>query len=971
MVTALTDPEIVAVYVPPAYVSSYIGTSGALKPDDTQRQLIGKIYARGGTHALLYSFDGTISVNTFSAAAKTHLLKFAQLAGEWGIRLVIPIGNINTNKISAIEDFNNNVATAPEEKIYWITEDEWWNSSYTDFLRVKSTLTAKHASVLASGGESWAYEGHCKRNGDDYPDDVGLSNVVAAGATTNCTTASAHNFTNGQTVRLTSVTGFAANPSGTFVITLTGTTTFSITHTAGAGTYGGGATVNGVYVGTSELQELQSLLDIHAIHFYQLKPGYSYGMVRFRDFTAAVDVIAIVSLESTTFVPPQGNNFEGNFEAGMDAAGVVLYPVKGYPEMYQYIAIDTNALGYTPAQSASTPRYFNADVDADVVSFVTLRGIAIFHLGFEDGRPVKDGITMMVFPGPDQSYPSTSGNISIPGSYAYDDWLPAATPITYAWTVLVKPAGATVSFDNPAILHPVLTFNCLLGGTYTVQLTATKGGVTEVVTFDLVTAGPSGFAPVADFTSNVFSICEGDTVNFFDTSTNTPTSWAWSFPGSTTPTSIAHNPSGITYPVAGTYPVTLTATNASGSDVEIKSAYIIVNVPGAGGCSGGVIPPVANFDTANPSPCAGNAINFRDLSSNTPVTWAWIFTGASPSTSTAQNPSGIVYPTPGTYDVSLTVTNAAGVNLKTRAGYINVMTCSGGGGGPTPPSFAIFEIRGPRTLGAQITGTWTLYTNLIGNYRYTWYLNGQQIAYLAESVTLSNLHNGDVLTVRVENLDAAYGSWTQVMTPPFIVNIISRPALPTIYPGGTVELPPGGFVILSSNSPLKNRWSNGQYTPSIMVTQPGTYCVEAIDQYGNSSGTTCVVVVRRASVILADLPPRVGADASAPSVEGGAQPEDIGSVNLRTDNPYSTGFVINYGDSLSSMNRKKIRYKADRKDQWHVVTIDNTIWDISMQYYKDSKWYWVIMDVNNLENCFELPVGTTILIPDLIKLRLK
>jgi hypothetical protein len=69
------------------------------------------------------------------------------------------------------------------------------------------------------------------------------------------------------------------------------------------------------------------------------------------------------------------------------------------------------------------------------------------------------------------------------------------------------------------------------------------------------------------------SISAGSTVQFTDASTNTPTSWLWNFGDATTST--LQNPT-KTYSTPGTYTVTLTATNASGSDGETKSGYIVV-----------------------------------------------------------------------------------------------------------------------------------------------------------------------------------------------------------------------------------------------------------------------------------------------------------------------------------------------------------------------------------------------------------
>lgn len=70
------------------------------------------------------------------------------------------------------------------------------------------------------------------------------------------------------------------------------------------------------------------------------------------------------------------------------------------------------------------------------------------------------------------------------------------------------------------------------------------------------------------------AIAAGSTVQFTDTSTNSPTSWLWNFGDSTTST--AQNPT-KTYSTPGTYTVTLTATNAGGSDGETKTGYIVVS----------------------------------------------------------------------------------------------------------------------------------------------------------------------------------------------------------------------------------------------------------------------------------------------------------------------------------------------------------------------------------------------------------
>ncbi|MBI4649631.1 MAG: PKD domain-containing protein, partial [Bacteroidia bacterium] len=71
---------------------------------------------------------------------------------------------------------------------------------------------------------------------------------------------------------------------------------------------------------------------------------------------------------------------------------------------------------------------------------------------------------------------------------------------------------------------------------------------------------------------------------------------------------------------------------------------------------------------------AENSVSFTDLSSSVaPITsWQWTFTGGTPASSTQQNPV-ITYNTPGTYNVSLTVSDGTENDNETKTGYITVL----------------------------------------------------------------------------------------------------------------------------------------------------------------------------------------------------------------------------------------------------------------------------------------------------------
>ena len=80
-------------------------------------------------------------------------------------------------------------------------------------------------------------------------------------------------------------------------------------------------------------------------------------------------------------------------------------------------------------------------------------------------------------------------------------------------------------------------------------------------------------APDVSFTADVMQGTVPLTVQFTDTSENSPTSWLWSFGDGVSST--LQNPS-HTYSESGTYTVRLTAANGEGSNTVTRSGYILV-----------------------------------------------------------------------------------------------------------------------------------------------------------------------------------------------------------------------------------------------------------------------------------------------------------------------------------------------------------------------------------------------------------
>jgi PKD repeat protein len=95
------------------------------------------------------------------------------------------------------------------------------------------------------------------------------------------------------------------------------------------------------------------------------------------------------------------------------------------------------------------------------------------------------------------------------------------------------------------------------------------------------------------------------------------------------------------------------------------------NLSDGGNCCaappGAPTPPVAGFSISDDVICAGECIDFTDMSTNAPTSWLWDFTPNQPGSSTDQNPTGICFTAPGVYQVTLTATNADGSDDITQA----------------------------------------------------------------------------------------------------------------------------------------------------------------------------------------------------------------------------------------------------------------------------------------------------------------
>ena len=210
--------------------------------------------------------------------------------------------------------------------------------------------------------------------------------------------------------------------------------------------------------------------------------------------------------------------------------------------------------------------------------------------------------------------------------------------------------GNTSTAQNP--MHTYMS-----SGIFTVSLTTSNAlGMNTVAVANTVAV--DFIPPIANFAASITGGLSPLPVTFSDTSIDgVPTTWLWDFGDGNTSTS--QNPT-HTYISSGFYTVSMTATNAYGTDTLIQTNLIAVDF----------IPPLAGFSATPTTGASLYVVTFTDESTaGTATSWFWSFGDG--SVSSLQNPAHI-YTVAGTYSVTLTASNAYGSNVLTLFNYIEV-----------------------------------------------------------------------------------------------------------------------------------------------------------------------------------------------------------------------------------------------------------------------------------------------------------
>ena len=388
------------------------------------------------------------------------------------------------------------------------------------------------------------------------------------------------------------------------------------------------------------------------------------------------------------------------------------------------------------------------------------------------------------------------------GSQNYDSliiW--ASTDCGASWTRIWQEGGSQMATaaDNQNEFTPgsgdwksvSINLNSFIGSsTLQIQFHAYSFWGNNLYIDDInISGGSSSTPPTATFTGSPTTICTGNSVSFTDQSTNSPSSWSWTFNGGTPSSSSSQNPT-IIYNTPGTYSVSLTVSNSGGNDTETISSYITVN---AG--------PNSSITTTNASCngiCDGSAT--ASVSGGTPpYTYYW-------DTNPVQNTATISGVCAGTYNYS--IADATGC---TSTGSITITE---------PNSINITASTTNASCGASDGSATASCSGGSSPYTYQWDDPGNQ-----NSSSANGLAAG-VYTVTVTDANGCSNtssvSVNNVGAPTLSVNSIDVLCNGNSDGQATV-VPTGG------TGPYNISWSNGQTTSTATNLSAGTYSVMVTD----------------------------------------------------------------------------------------------------------------------------------------------
>jgi gliding motility-associated-like protein len=386
----------------------------------------------------------------------------------------------------------------------------------------------------------------------------------------------------------------------------------------------------------------------------------------------------------------------------------------------------------------------------------------------------------------------------------------ASNATSYIWTVSGAGNGAGGSADTSLI-----SWSSIFSGTAQVCVQAVGCGTSPIVCA-LVDVLPAVGLPITPIGAS--PICQNAANSLFVSSASNASDYTWSVTGAGN--TITNNNDSVTVDwdpaFTGTAQICVTSTGCSS-----PQGPVCFNVT--------VDPTVALPSTPSGTQirCVGAGTDLYTSSAAGATSYTWIL-----------DP-----PAAGTISPGGTVTwNAL------YSGTANVGVIANGCNGPSDTTFLAVNITGPvgnpsipsglatRCQGGGSDPYTTTATNATS---YVWSVTPPAAGSIAgtsgtETVNWDPAYNGtaSVCVVAV----GCNGNSSQVC---FNVTIDPSPPIPTISVTGPTTFCDGGSTVLTSSSATNNHWlPNNETTPSITVTQSGTYAVEVTNSFGCTSTST-------------------------------------------------------------------------------------------------------------------------------------
>lgn len=328
----------------------------------------------------------------------------------------------------------------------------------------------------------------------------------------------------------------------------------------------------------------------------------------------AFSVFSIFSIQAQT--PPHYYHIPAN--AGVNNS--FFHPSLSGKMVFIYTQSELATAGITGASGLSSLWFrHNQAMSGTLSNFEITIGhttlsapVSTFANNFNTGTPT------VTLSSNSYNYSSVAGTWNVPAN----GWteIPLNTPFSYNGTDNI---AIQITFTASTLYVPFYADN---GGVPITQMansaTATSATSTTARPMLGLSPPPSTAPPVVSYSASDSLVCQGNCISFTDLSTQFPTSWSWTFPGSVVGSSTVQHPDSVCYNVPGTYDVKLAASNSFGSDSLTIPGMIIVKAASQ-----------AAIQVADDTVCAGDSVALVNTSTPGAVSNEWFMNGSSVSNS--------------------------------------------------------------------------------------------------------------------------------------------------------------------------------------------------------------------------------------------------------------------------------------------------------------------------------------------------